>query len=610
MCGIAGVFSKKINLGQYRYHCEMMLGVTKHRGPDCTSVWQNEHGVTLGHNRLSIIDLSDVANQPFHYHHLSVVFNGEMYNYIEVKKELEANGYIFKTKSDTEVLLASYLEWGENCVNHFIGMWAFALWDDKNKKLFCSRDRFGIKPFYYTWIDEAFYFASEYKALKILPNFDKTLNTNQVYRGIQMGWITYKDETYFNAIKQIEPAHNLTILDNEKTQYTKYWDINFSKKFEGNYEDKKSAFKNAMIDSIELHLRSDVVVGACLSGGIDSSTIASIVGKYKPETKFNTFTIFYDGKNDVDERPFAKAVTDLYPSLVPYYLNPSENSIADDFEKIQYHQDVPLPGSSPISQYYVMKLAKDHNAIVLLDGQGSDEYLAGYLHSFYRMIGDQIFSLNPLSGFNTWSQFSDIQEFSAKERYVRLGKSLVSGIFSEDTLYQQEYLHALPFLANHTNSVFSIEKKNTTKLNQFLYNLLFTTSLPTLLHFEDRNSMAFSIESRVPFLDHRLVELAFSMPDNDKISTGITKNILRESMRGILPDAITNRMDKKGFVTPGEIKWLRGPLQYLIEEIDYSNISMLNTSKIKNIISEYKDGNNSHAKLVWRVATLSRWMKG
>lgn len=608
MCGIAGIYSVSLSSEEKQKLTEQMLYTIKHRGPDHSSIWQNEYGIALGHNRLSIIDLSDAANQPFHYHHLSVVFNGEMYNYIEVKKELESKGYIFKTKSDTEVLLAAYLEWGEDCVTHFMGMWAFALWDNKNQKLFCSRDRFGIKPFYYTWIGDSFYFASEYKALKVLPNFNHSININQLYRGIQMGWVTYRDETYYESIKQIEPSYNLSLYKDGRKTYHKYWDIDFSKKFEGTFEDKKAAFKDAIIESIDLHLRSDVVVGACLSGGLDSSTIASVVGKYKPETTFNTFTVFYDGKNDVDERPFANLVTDRYPSLRPHYLMPKEQSLIDDFEKIQYHQDIPLPGSSPISQYYVMKLAKENKAIVLLDGQGSDEFLAGYLHSFYRMIGSQMFSVNPIAGLNTWSQFSQIQEFGFKEKYTRLAKSLIGGIFSEDALYKQEYKHAFSFLPNQSKDVFTLEKKDTTKLNEFLYNLLFTTSLPTLLHFEDRNSMAFSIESRVPFLDHRLVELAFSMKDTDKISNGVTKNILRESMRGILPNEIADRMDKKGFVTPGEVKWLRGPLKFLIEDLNYANLDMLNITKVKKLIVDYKKGDNTNAKLVWKIATLNKWL--
>jgi asparagine synthase (glutamine-hydrolysing) len=256
-----------------------------------------------------------------------------------------------------------------------------------------------------------------------------------------------------------------------------------------------------------------------------------------------------------------------------------------------------------------MQLAKSHGAIVLLDGQGSDEYLAGYLHSFYRHIADGLISSNPLNGIQRGQDFGRVQQFSFKEKAIRFAKSVATGIFNENEIYYKEYLHAQPFLAESKHRVFELATPKTNRLNQFLYNLLFTTSLPTLLHFEDRNSMAFSIESRVPFLDHRLVEFAFSIPNDLKINQGVTKHILRESLRGILPDAIANRMDKKGFVTPGEVKWLRGPLKYLIEDIDYSNLYMLDTQKVRHLIEAYKKGDNSNAKLVWRVATLSRWLR-
>lgn len=609
MCGIAGIFSSKLSKDEQYTLTNKMLYEIRHRGPDNSSIWQSET-VSLGHNRLSIIDLSDEANQPFHYLHLTTIFNGEIYNYLEIKKELVDFGYQFKTTSDTEVVLAAYHNWGAESVNRFMGMWALVIWDEKNKELFCSRDRFGIKPFYYIWDKGDFYFASEYKALKTLPNFDSTLNINQVYRGIQMGWVTYHDETYYKAIHQIPAASNLLIKSSTSSlEINKYWEIDFSKKIEASYEDKIELFRNAMIESVTMHLRSDVVVGACLSGGLDSSAIASIVGKFMPKTDFNTFTIFYDGKNDVDERPFAKEVTDLYPSLKPHYLQPSNINIEEDFNKIQYHQDTPLPGSSPISQYYVMKMAKEQKAVVLLDGQGSDEFLAGYLHSFYRIIGDQLMSFNPLNGIDSLNKFCEIQGFSAKEKYTRLAKSMIAGLFSENTMYQKEYRHAFPFLPNSNHDVFSLEKKNTSKLNGFLYHLMFTTSLPSLLHFEDRNSMAFSIESRVPFLDHRLVELAFSLSDDFKIKNGITKNILRESMDGILPNPIKNRMDKKGFVTPGEVKWLRGPLHFLMNDIIYSNLNMLDTKLCKKLIDEYVKGDNSNAKIVWRIVTLNHWLK-
>lgn len=609
MCGIAGNYYFSNIEKEFTYSLtHKMLKTIIHRGPDHTSIWQNESGVSLGHNRLSIIDLSNAANQPFHYLHLSVVFNGELYNYVEVKEELKAKGYKFKTQSDTEVLLASYLEWGEDCVNHFMGMWAFALWDEKHQKLFCSRDRFGIKPFYYIHNASSFSFASEYKALRTLPFFDSKLNLNHVYRSLNLGIVDYRDETYYECISHLPAAHNLIVKEDKLKRY-QYWDIVNTGTLDISFEDKVEIFRDKMIDSIDKHMRSDVVVGACLSGGLDSSTIASIVGKFHSDTKFNTYTVYYDGNGDVDERPFAKTVTNKYSNLIPYYLQPSENDVRDDFEKIMYHQDIPLPGSSPISQYFVMKLAHAHGAKVLLDGQGSDEYLGGYLHSFYRLIGDNLFSVNPWKGFSIMKDHINIHDLGMSQSITRFGKSILSGLFSEDTMSQIEYQYGMPFLPLKTNKVIHLNDKKDSRLNSFLYNLLFTTSLPSLLHYEDRNSMAFSIESRVPFLDHNLVEFAFQLAAEDKIHQGMTKHILRESMRGILPDEITNRKDKKGFVTPGEVKWLRGPLKFLLDEIDYTPLDFLDILKTKRIIENYKKGDNSNAKLVWRVAVLSYWLK-
>ena len=611
MCGIAGIFNPNQDLVIQKNECQNMLQSIIHRGPDDSSIWQHQIGLTLGHNRLSIIDLSEISNQPFHYQECTIVFNGEIYNYLEIKNELKKKGYEFKTQSDTEVLVAAYKAWGTSCVERFMGMWAFVIYDHTKNLIWASRDRFGIKPFYYIFENGAFYFASEYKALKTLPVFKKDLNYNHIYRFVQMGWVDYNDETFYKNLHQLKSSHNLTIK-NGNLNVNQYWGIN---NFENNIiksndnQDFISIFNHLIIESVNLHMRSDVSIGSCLSGGIDSSSIASIVGQYHKDLNYNTFTIFFDGPNEVDERPYANEVTNKFSNLKPHFYKPTENEIAENFDKIMYFQDVPINGSSHISQYFVMQLAKSHGAVVLLDGQGSDEYLAGYLHSFYRHIADGLLSTNPLNGIQRWQDFGRVQQFSFKEKAIRFAKSVATGIFNENEIYYKEYLHAQPFLAKSKHRVFELATPKTNRLNQFLYNLLFTTSLPTLLHFEDRNSMAFSIESRVPFLDHRLVEFAFSIPNNLKINQGVTKHILRESLRGILPDAIANRMDKKGFVTPGEVKWLRGPLKYLIEDIDYSNLSMLDTHKVRQLIQAYKNGDNSNAKLVWRVATLSRWLK-
>lgn len=608
MCGIAGFIDSKLSGDDSQSLIVKMLDSIAHRGPDARGIWK-EQQITLGHNRLSIIDLSAEGNQPMEYFDSVITYNGEIYNYLEVREELKTKGYIFKTQSDTEVILAAYREYGENCVQHFVGMWAFALWDKKAQMLFCSRDRFGIKPFYYIHAGDKFYFGSEYKPLKLSPLFSNDINLAQVSRGLQLGWVTYHDETYFQKIKQLPAAHNLKFtIRNTQFEIKKYWDIDLTEKFEGTFEEKKKKFYKLFSDSVKLHMRSDVEVGGCLSGGLDSSAIASGVSTFFPETKFKTFTVYYEGKNEVDERPWVNEVLKKYPSLIPFYFSPAEDEIRNSFERFIHHADVPVPGSSPMSQYFLMQLASQQKIKVLLDGQGSDEILAGYMHSFYRLFGGYFAKLK-LRKYT-----SQILSLAINQKYnplkiadVKL-KSLLTAIYPEQKLYELEYKKYLPFLPNDEAINFSLENVSGTRLNKFLYHLTFTTSLPSLLQYEDRNSMAFSIESRVPFLDHRLVELSFSLDDEDKIKNGTTKFILRNSLRNLLPESIVNRKDKKGFVTPGEVKWLRGPLRFLLEA-DFNRLDFVNQKKTKELISNFNMGDNRNANLVWRVAVLSYWLQ-
>ncbi|MGI8894009.1 MAG: asparagine synthase (glutamine-hydrolyzing), partial [Bacteroidia bacterium] len=561
-----------------------------------------------GHNRLSIIDLTQHGNQPMHYDDLVIIFNGEIYNYIEIKEELIKKNYKFDSQCDTEVILAAYKEWGNSCVEKFMGMWSLVIWDKTKKELFCSRDRFGIKPFYYIQQGNKFYFASEYKPLKRSFVFSNKLNLNQVSRGLQLGWIEYHDESYFEIIKSLPAAHNL-IYRNGKISIFKYWDLNNIEQVNYSGEDKVEKFKELFFLSVTQHMRSDVPVASCLSGGLDSSAIVSAVQHLFPEKKYKSFSIYYEGKEEVDERPFINEVIKKYPAVDPIFYTPSDGELPEAFDKALYHTDVPATGSSFISQYFLMKLIAKNGIKVVLDGQGADEYLAGYMHSFYRVIGDKFKKMNMPAAYNTLNKLSTEQEYSAKKKKDVLLKSLISAILSEQQLYNLEYRNFYPFMVDGIGkgNPIQLKKISGSKLNNFLYNLIFTTSLPSLLHYEDRNSMAFSIESRVPFLDHRLVEFTFSLPDENKIEGATTKSILRKSLADILPDKIRNRRDKKGFVTPGEVKWLRGPLKFLIDQNKFPDF--IDSGKANKLYNEFKNGDNSNANLIWRIAVLNYWIK-
>lgn len=606
MCGIAGFIDPRISAQDAPALLERMLSSIAHRGPDARGTYFHE-AMAIGQNRLSIIDLSADGNQPMHYFNASIVYNGEIYNYKELRETLIQKGYRFKTQSDTEVILASYREYGENCVQHFVGMWAFALWDHESKYLFCSRDRFGIKPFFYLNEGDRFYFGSEYKALKPSPLFTNNVNWAQVSRGLQMGWNTYANETYFEVLKALPAASNL-IFRNGQIKVDKYWDIPEGNRFEGTAQEKADRFRELFMDSIRLHMRSDVEVGGCLSGGLDSSAIASAVAKEFPSSDFQTFTVYYDGENEVDERPWANEVIKKYPVLKPHFMKPSMDQVGESFDRALYHADVPIAGSSPLSQYFVMQLAAQNKIKVLLDGQGSDEYLGGYMHSFYRLIGGLFKSAHPVKALSEFRAHGKMQTMSLSKQSDVLLKSMITMFVPEQKAYGLEYKSYFPFLGPDQAIPFHLKQRNESPLKQFLYHLLFTTSLPTLLQFEDRNSMAFSIESRVPFLDHRLVEFAFSLDDRDLIHNGETKSILRKSMTGIMPDQIINRRDKKGFVTPGEVKWLRGPLKFLMD-IDEKKIDRLHVQRVRSIIRDFNAGDNKNANLVWRIAVLNYWLK-
>jgi len=567
---------------------------------------RNSNQVNLGHNRLSILDLSEASNQPFIHDDLALTYNGEIYNYLELREELQSLGHQFKTTGDTEVILASFKAWGLSCVKRFVGMWAFAIWDQQKQTLFCSRDPFGIKPFYYQIDSGRMYFASEYKALQRSPLHQSKINERQIARYLQLGWIAHEDETFFANMHALPAGHNLVFKDG-KLQLERYHDFPAQTQSGISDEEAIQGFKDRFLQSLKIHMRSDVEVGGCLSGGLDSSAIASGVGKLYPDVNFKTFTIYYSGKNEVDERPFARLNHKKYPSLQGFEYEPKDGELEDHFDKFLDIQDVPVAGSSPFSQYFVMKLAAEHGVKVVLDGQGADEYLAGYMHAFYRAHAGQ-FSRNPFMAMKELNSHNKLQNYGAREKVKRFLKTVLTATKSEQALYALEFKNYLPFVLSSTETPFNLNFNDGSRLNKFLHHQLYTASLPTLLHYEDRNSMAFSIESRVPFLDHRLVNYTMSLPDSFKIRDGISKFILRKGLSDLLPEEITNRMDKKGFVTPGEVRWLRGPLKHFTN-VNFEDYSIINSGRVKQVIDQYNQGNNKAAKLVWRLAVLNRWLK-
>jgi asparagine synthase (glutamine-hydrolysing) len=603
MCGIAGMIDPALGRNEGERLLGRMLESIRHRGPDNSSMWI-DMPVWLGHNRLSIIDLTDAANQPMEYDDLVIVYNGEVYNYVEIKEELVRKGHRFRTTSDTEVILAAYKEWGVDCVQRFMGMWAFAIWDKTKRELFCSRDRFGIKPFYYIHDRDKFYFGSEYKPLKLSALFDGRFNYGQMSRGL---WIdnmfSHGHESYFECLKVLPERSNLIFKDG-RLSVSEYWDIDPHKKFRGTFEEKTSEFNKLFRNSVGLHMRSDVAVGISLSGGLDSSSIASVIGADQPELRIKSFTIYYDGN---DERPLVNKIVDSYPNIEPIYYSPSDDEVAAAFDVAANMHDVPFPYSPAISSYFVMKLAKQHGIKVMLDGQGADEYLAGY-SPFDMLIGEKIRKLNLIQALKTLRSHSDTHHLELRDTLRLAQNSLRMALTDEPALYNAEYHQSCTMFGSPNGTAFGLKEFDASRLKQHLYHLMYGRPLPALLHYGDRMSMAFSIENRVPFLDHRLVEFAHSLEDDDLLFVGMTKYILRKALRSILPNTIAEQRVKQQFRGREVVKWLRGPLRYLSEHpFDFDRIRILDPVKVQTLMSGFRAGDDSRAQWVWKLVQLNHW---
>ena len=606
MCGITGVYGPNLSASAREAGVASMNAAQTHRGPD-GSHFASIGPATLGHNHLKIMDLSEESNQPYRFEHLSMVFNGEVYNYVELRAELQQHGYRFETTSDTEAIIKSYHFWGADAVTRFVGMWALAIWDDRAQRLFCSRDRFGIKPFVYRRDAQgSLWFASEIKALKQSPGFTKQLNVDQANLGLCLGWIGYGTQTYYQGVEALAPAHNL-IADASGMRFVRYWSLDPQAKIDADPKDLQREFADRFNQSLAIHLRSQVEVGACLSGGIDSSALVSSMCRLHPEQRQKVFHIYY--ADYVDERPFAQHVLDAYPQAEPHTYSPDGKDLEAYFAGASAAADAPVNGSSFLSHYALMDLVKKTGLRVLIDGQGADEYLGGYLHSFYPLFADQFRSGSWSALAKTFAGHSRKQEFSLAERLtVALKSAMVLG--GTEQIHQAKGRHELAQVLPRSADALTLDLPTYSKgyLDNFLYHLMTTTSLPTILHYNDRNSMSFGIESRVPFLDHRLVEFGFSVPNSAKISSeGATKSILRESMAGVIPDPIRTRYDKKGFVTPGEIAWLNGPLKDLLHT-SFGALDWLDHAKLDRLLQSYHAGDRSHAKLVWKICALNYWL--
>jgi asparagine synthase (glutamine-hydrolysing) len=584
MCGIAGIIQSN-SQGYSIGHIKKMTGALSHRGPDGEGTWQNKAGnVLLGHRRLSIIDLTDAGEQPMHFTPAhsnneegsapcyTIIHNGEIYNYIELRDELIKEGYSFKSQTDTEIIAAAYDYWGDECVDYFDGMFAFAIWDSTKKQLFAARDRFGEKPFFYFFDNDTFLFASEMKALWA-AGVSKTPNQKMLFNFITIGYTDNPEqpgETFFENIFKLPPATSLNYNpDTKQLVLEKYWDINSEKENKKITDDEAiEQFSSLFSSSIKRRLRSDVSLGASLSGGLDSSSIiATVIPFITQPSSFNTFTAIFPGF-EKDESAFAKQVADNF-SPQHFTSAISEDGLLKDWDKLNYHQEEPFGSASIYAQYKVYELAKQYNVKVLLDGQGADETLAGY-HKYYKWYWQELFRKRKL--FRS-KELKAAKETGVTEKFDY--KNIIASYFPAFTTVALEHQYLLKAirhedLAKDFVRLQSKEAYYTTPeyftLNSVLYFNTCTHGLEELLRYADRNSMAHGREVRLPFLNHELVEFIFSLPSHFKIRKGWTKWLLRETMKNKLPESITWRKDKTGFEPPQKKWMLDKQVQELVNE--------------------------------------------
>lgn len=630
MCGIAGILGK---IRYSRYTLTKTSDLLRHRGPDDEGFYIHSagkeyhcgytdtvsnigylnnladidpmliHDVAFVHRRLSIIDLTNEGHQPFKDNtgNFIITYNGEIYNYLELREELKHLGYIFRSMTDTEVILNSYKEWGEKCVNRFLGMWTFAIYNKLDNTVFFSRDRFGIKPLYYRLAGQNMFFASEIKGL---PYFFETSNDiNDVsFIHYTYGIPTNDNSTLFQNVYTIPAGCNAYYsLSDSSLTIDKYYDI--TRTNSNNSATNKNLleeYKWLLKDSIKLHMRSDVEIGSCLSGGLDSSAIVSIASK-NTRSRFKTFTASYYNES-IDETKFVRLLAAGTSNIDCYFIYPSSSEYLNNIDKLIWHQDLPIHSSSMFAQWQVMKLANEHCIKVLLDGQGADESLGGY------SIFTGVYLWEILKSGNIFSFFSEANKIK-NNRLVSPYRELSRVLF-----------HSLPnviayFIKDRTRlpySIFDTDIKIPNKVKSIYSNFLngsvhnITNGLQELLRYEDKSSMAFSIESRVPFLDHRLVEFSLMINSSLKIYNGYSKYILRKSIENYAPSEIVWRKDKKGFVTP-ESDWQKEISEIMRQYINECSFpGIIDKKKTLKVFSDYGK-NNTFDSQIWKLFAILKW---
>lgn len=615
MCGILGIYnlnSKPVS----NKETQILSEALKHRGPDGHGAWLNpKKNLALGHRRLSILDLTKKGAQPMSDFdgRYWITFNGEIYNFIEIKNELEGKGHKFNTDTDTEVILASYKEWGGNMLHKFNGEWAFAIYDNIKKELFLSRDRFGIKPLYYFCDKKQFIFASEIDAIHKLLGNKHPLNLN-VLKIIAVGKTSYHytKETYLKNVFSLPAGNNLIVKENKLTE-NNWYKLN-RVQVPSNFKEQAKKLRDLVINSCQIRLRSDVPIGTCLSGGVDSGSITSIIGNLKPDSErfskysHKSFCATFPNTSIDEEKEAKELASKLNTNLNIYTVDPPSEKELEDV-MIKYGGPMHALAFYPINKLY--EFIKDEGITVTMDGQGPDEMLGGY-HPARSAMTAAIQLFKPLWLIDVYNTYASQGETLHNSSIESTRKNILPAF--RDAIKKITKTVLIKFgIYNASTEKFSINFTNA--LDEELYLEFFKSPLPGILNQYDRCSMINGVECRMPFMDHRVVEFVFSLPPESKVGRGFTKRILREAMEGVLPDETRLRKSKIGFNAP-IIEWFKGPLKnFMLKYINdplFEKTKIFDGKKIKKEFEEFikcPNPNWDNTWIFWPPVHIVWWMK-
>jgi asparagine synthase (glutamine-hydrolysing) len=594
MCGISGIINKS---GSPVTHDEIrsINDLIAHRGPDGRGLFFADN-FAIGHRRLAILDISSAGHQPMTYSDKYVItFNGEIYNYLELKEQLCLEGYVFESKTDTEVILAAYDKWGDDCVKRFNGMWAFALYDKEREVIFCSRDRFGVKPFYYSDTAEKFVFGSEIKQVLVGGRGAAIANMRVVRDFLVEGYHGHSNETFFHGIYSLRAGHNLIFsVKTNSFREVRYYSLGIRP---GLSElDEKSATELFLTDlkrSVNYQLRSDVKVGVCLSGGLDSSSIAGLSSIIYNAGSMGRMQAIHakSSEKEMDESGYAQELA-TRSNIELSVIEPTAEEFISAIDEVVYFQEEPFSTPSIFMQYFVFQKAKRMGCKVMLDGQGSDEILLGY----ERYYSAHLLSMATFRAIRELFLIENNSRLSLRAILANLVYFSVSGIRIRNLkrkfcFLKEEYTKYFPNIMKLTKGVRDIREMQKMEIEFF--------QLPHLLRYADRNSMRHSIEARVPFLDHQLVETCYGISNELKIKNGWTKHILRVAMNGLVSRNILWRKNKFGFEAP-EASWINevsGSMELAISQSRLLEKMCLNRLDFKKI----------DRATFWKLYSIAKW---